>query len=440
MSGKTAILASSAVRETSVVGFQLDAVEGPGRGQHWESQNDHCTIGHHPSCDMVLDDATVSRFHCEITIGDKGTQVRDLGSSNGTVLDGVRIASAFLKRGSLLRLGRSALRFQYMDKRNPIALANRTEFGLLAGRSVVMRAMFALLERAAITDITILLEGETGTGKSAAARSIHMESPRKDGPFVMLDCGAILANLLESELFGHERGSFTGADSARVGAFEEASGGTVFLDEIGEIPISLQSKLLSVLENREVRRLGSNQQIPVNVRVIAATNRDLRAEVNAGRFREDLYYRLAVVTIKVPPLRQRLEDLPILVETLLSRMGTPDERIASIATPDFMGSLRGAAWPGNLRELRNYLEQYLVFEDILPSSLIAATAQSDAPFSVDVSLPLSEARQQAMAEFERRYLTELLQAHSGKVSQAAAQAGVDRTYLYRLLRRHKLRN
>ena len=437
--GRTSLLGATDSEGESVRGFEVDVVEGLDSGKHWESLTERCTIGAHPSCDLVIEDPTVSRFHCEIVIGDRGAVVRDLGSSNGTVLDGVRVVEGYLKRGSLLRLGRSVVRFQYMGKRNRITLSNRNVFGLLVGHSVVMRAMFAVLERAAKTDITILLEGETGTGKSAAARSLHLESPRKDGPFVMLDCGSIPGNLLESELFGHVKGSFTGADADRVGAFEEASGGTIFLDEIGELPLELQTKLLSVLENRQIRRVGHNLHRNIDVRVIAATNRDLRAEVNAGRFREDLYYRIAVVQIKLPPLRQRLEDLPLLAEMLLARMGIAEERVREIMTPDFVRSLRSAAWPGNIRELRNYLEQYLVFDEVMITST-PATEDGDPRIRVDASIPFSEARQQVLNEFERLYATELLRLHEGKVSQAAAEAGIDRTYLYRLLRRHKLKS
>ena len=437
--GHTSLLGATDVDGDSVRGFELDVVEGPGSGKHWESLTERCTIGAHPSCDLVVQDSTVSRFHCEIVIGERGAALRDLGSSNGTVLDGVRVVEGFLKRGSLLRLGRSTVRFQYMGKRNRITLSDRNEFGLLVGHSVVMRATFAVLERAARPDITILLEGETGTGKSAAARSLHLESPRKQGPFVMIDCGSIPGNLLESELFGHVRGAFTGADVDRVGAFEEASTGTIFLDEIGELPLELQTKLLSVLENRQIRRVGSNTHRSIDVRVIAATNRDLRAEVNAGRFREDLYYRIAVVQIKLPPLRQRLEDLPILAEMLLARMGIPEERVREIMSSDFVRTLRSAAWPGNIRELRNYLEQYLVFDDVMITSADGID-DGDPRIRVDASIPFSEARQQVLTDFERLYASELLRLHDGKVSQAAAEAGIDRTYLYRLLRRHKIKS
>ncbi|WP_428261457.1 sigma 54-interacting transcriptional regulator [Haliangium sp.] len=437
--GDTSLIGPADLAGESVRGFELDVVEGAQSGLHWESQSNKCSIGAHPSCDLVLDDPTVSRFHCEIVMGEQGAKVLDLGSSNGTLLDGVRVVEAFLKLGSLLRLGRSVVRFQHLGKRNRVSLSERGEFGILVGRSVVMRATFAMLERAARTDITILLEGETGTGKSAAARSLHAESPRKDGPFVMVDCGAIPGTLLDSELFGHERGAFTGADSTRVGAFEEASGGTIFLDEIGELPLELQTKLLSVIENREIRRVGSNQHRRIDVRVIVATNRDLRAEVNAGRFREDLYYRVAVIKIELPPLRRRLEDLPLLAEMLLARMRVSDERIRDILGPEFVRTLRSAAWPGNIRELRNYLEQCLVFDDATLTSPILAD-EGDPRVPVDATVPFSEARQQVLNEFERLYVSELLRLHGGKVSQAAAEAGIDRTYLYRLLRRHEIKS
>ncbi|ACY19175.1 sigma 54-interacting transcriptional regulator [Haliangium ochraceum] len=438
--GRTSLIGAHEVEADSVRGFELDVVEGADSGNHWESLTERCTIGAHPSCDLVLEDPTVSRFHCEILIGDRGASVRDLGSSNGTIIDGVRVSEGFLKRGSLLRLGRTMMRFQYMGRRNRIALSDRQDFGILVGKAVVMRAMFAVLERAAKTDITILLEGETGTGKSAAARSLHMESPRKDGSFVMIDCGSIPGNLLESELFGHVKGAFTGADAERVGAFEEASGGTIFLDEIGELPLELQTKLLSVLENRHIRRVGANAQRPIDVRVIAATNRDLRAEVNAGRFREDLYYRIAVVQIKLPPLRQRLDDLPALAEMLLKRMGIDEQRTREIITPEFVANLRSAAWPGNIRELRNYLEQYLVFDDVMITNAGAAPLEGASSLDIDATIPFSEARQQMLNNFERLYVSELLRLHDGKVSQAAAEAGIDRTYLYRLLRRHKIKS
>jgi DNA-binding NtrC family response regulator len=280
----------------------------------------------------------------------------------------------------------------------------------------------------------VLLEGETGTGKSQAALSIHKKSARSEGLFVVVDCGAILANLLESELFGHEKGSFTGATDRRVGAFEEASGGTLFLDEIGEMPTDLQPKLLRALEAREVRRVGSNAYRPVDVRVIAATNRDLRADVNAGRFRADLYFRLAVVTIGMPPLRQRPEDIPALVEEILVSLRASKEASEPFRSPEFLAQLQSAAWPGNVRELRNYIERSLILRTFDP--VPEGGAPPEGGFVVDATAPYASERERAIADFERRYFEALLRLHGGKVAQAASAAGMDRAYLYRMLRRH----
>ena len=429
--------------ELSIRGYELDVVKGPDTGARWEPISDCSTIGTHRSCDFTLSDATVSRFHCEL-IGDRyRVRVRDLDSSNGTTVDGVAVRDAYLKHGSVIELGRTALRIRHLGQPTRLELSDSTAFGQLVGRSPAMRSTFALLERAAPSDTTILLEGETGTGKSAAARSIHLASPRKNKPFIMVDCSSLPDNLLESELFGHEKGSFTGAYSKRIGAFEEASSGTIFLDEIGEIPIGLQAKLLAAFENREIRPVGANRSKPVDIRIIAATNRDLRCEVNAKRFREDLYYRLAVVKIQVPPLRQRLDDLPLLMRDLLERLGVPDERIESIVTPKLVESLRSSAWPGNIRQLRNYLQQLLLFEDIAPLGFEPGVDRDQttgfaSKIGVDTSVSLSDARQRVLAQFERIYVSELLEAHNGKVSRAAATAHVNRTYFYRLMQRHQI--
>jgi two-component system response regulator GlrR len=423
----------------SVRGFSLEVVEGPDAGRTWEAAGSRATIGSHASCELVLGDPTVSRFHCEVSIEASGTRVRDLGSRNGTVLDGTRIVDGFLRGDSLLRLGRSAVRFRFLGRANRVPLSSRQKFGSLVGTSIPMRQAFALLERAAASDATVLLEGETGTGKSAAARAVHGESKRAAGPLVMIDCGAIPGTLLESELFGHERGAFTGATGARIGAFEEAHGGTLFLDEIGELPLALQPKLLGVLDARAVRRLGGTGPRPVDVRLIAATNRDLRAEVNAGRFREDLYFRLAVVKLTLPPLRQRPEDLAALAGQILAQLGADEERSAALLSEERLAQLRASAWPGNVRELRNYLEQCLVFDDVdaPPESETEQVAAPTSGLTVDATLPLAEARRRLLDDFERAYVAELLALHDGKVSSAAAAAGVDRTYFYKLLRRYR---
>ena len=265
----------------------------------------------------------------------------------------------------------------------------------------------------------------------AIAEALHAASPRAKGPFIVVDCGALTGSLLESELFGHEKGAFTGADTRRIGAFEEASGGTIFLDEVGELPLEMQPRLLRVLENRTIRRVGHNTQTPVDLRVVAATNRDLRGLVNDGHFRADLYYRLAVVRIHVPPLRDRLTDLPELAATLLKGFDASAAQLARLTSPELLDRLLSSAWPGNIRELRNFLERSMVLD---------ADAQLDAPLAEpDAFLPLPEARQRTLDAFERRYLVELLRRFHGKVAVAARAAGVGRVYLYRLLAKHGMK-
>ncbi len=415
--------------------FRLTVIEGPGQGITRESTGDRMTVGSHALNDLVIDDPTVSRFHCEIRVEDAGAVIGDLRSKNGTVVDGVEVREAILRSGCLLRLGRATVRFEYAPEHNRPEVSALTRFGPLAGKSPAMRHTIALLERAAASDATVLLEGETGTGKGKAAEALHASGARRDKALVVVDCGAIPANLLESELFGHEKGAFTGADARRVGAFEDASGGTLFLDEIGELPSDLQPKLLRALENREIRRIGSNKFIPVDLRVIAATNRDLRAEVNAGRFRSDLYFRLAVVKIPLPPLRQRPEDIPVIVEELLRQLEVPPRTAARLLTPSFLAELARMSWPGNARELRNHLERVLVFADDI--SLSRPTEAGVGPLAPVV--PFVDARKRAQDAWERQYLENLMRQFPGKVADAAKAAGVDRVYLYRLLRRQGMK-
>jgi two-component system response regulator GlrR len=280
----------------------------------------------------------------------------------------------------------------------------------------------------------VLLEGETGTGKGKAAEAIHAESARAKKPFVIIDCSAIHANLLESELFGHELGAFTGAKARRIGVFEEAHEGTVFLDEIGELPADLQPKLLRVIENREIRRVGANKVIPVDVRVIAATNCDLRAEVNAGRFRSDLYFRLAVLKVVLPPLRMHVEDIPALVEAFLDYLEADEQARARCVAPEFLAPLEHNRWPGNARELRNHIERCVIMQESPP--------WDDVDQMPDVShgiVPFTDAKRRAQASFEKNYLETLMQHFDGKVAQAAKAAGVDRVYLYRLLRKYGMK-
>jgi DNA-binding NtrC family response regulator len=428
--GGASLLAQSAVRR-----FRIAVVDGPAKGASHQCITDRCTIGSGEGNDLVVDDPTVSRFHCEVVLDAGNVRLHDLGSHNGTVIDGVRVVDGFLRSGSVVHLGQTVARFEFSDAFNRPPISAETRFGALTGASTAMRQVFAVLARAAPRDVTVLLEGETGTGKSKAARSIHEASPRSAAPFVVVDCGAVHANLLESELFGHERGAFTGAVDRRIGAFEAARGGTIFLDEIAELPLDLQPKLLRVLEEREIRRVGAGAVLPIDARVVAATNRDLRAEVNAGRFRSDLYFRLAVVRVSLPPLRQRPEDIPAVLEELLEALGAGPEEAEELRTPAVLARLQRAAWPGNVRQLRNWVEQFLVLRDVPPPSTMAPWQGS---LPIDPGVPYAAARERLLAEFERQYLDALLRAHGGKVSRAAAAAGLDRRYVYRLLHRHGL--
>jgi transcriptional regulator with PAS, ATPase and Fis domain len=337
-----------------------------------------------------------------------------------------------------------------------------TRFGKLVGDSAAMQALYSVLRRAAATDSTVLIEGETGTGKEVTAQSIHDASDRRDGPFIVVDCGAIPGQLLESELFGYQRGAFTGAVNSRAGAFEAANGGSIFLDEVAELDLDLQPKLLRVLESRTIKRVGTNHYVPIDVRVLAATNRNMQEEVKAKRFRSDLFYRLAVVHVQLPTLRERVEDIPLLVRSILAQLGvigSPLEEVLS--EPDFEQFLAQCNWPGNVRQLRNYLEQRLA----LGSSIPPPAPGSMPPPPIRVSkvpalpvprlavptatvlpspetfhdLPLKAAREQWNRVMEVSYLEHLLARHAGNITAAAKTAGVNRVHLYRLLWKHGLR-
>jgi transcriptional regulator with GAF, ATPase, and Fis domain len=319
--------------------------------------------------------------------------------------------------------------------------SEKTAFGPAIGQSLAVRTIFGVLERIAPTDATVLLEGETGTGKDVLARAIWSGSNRGNKPFLVVDCGAVTYSLIESELFGHERGAFTGAVSTRQGAFELADGGTVFLDEIGELPLDVQPKLLRVLETREFRRVGGNKTLSTNVRVIAATKRDLQREVGAGKFREDLYFRLAVVPVTVPPLRARRDDIPMLVEHMMKAAGGAGLSVP----PETMQSLAAHEWPGNIRELRNVLERSIYMAQATGSTEIGvvtlptAHATSDAAFHFEPEKSYRETRAKYDGEFEKRYVKWLLGRHNGNISAAAREAKMDRKHLHDMAKKHGLR-
>jgi DNA-binding NtrC family response regulator len=416
--------------------FHVTVIAGPARGKVWADVAQRCAIGSHPSNDLQIEDETVSRFHCELAIVNDAVRVRDLGSRNGTLLGDAALVEALLVSGNTLALGGTRLRIDIDPGTVTLEGFEQPQFGEIVGDSSIMAEVFSQLDKIARSDATVLIYGETGTGKEGTAQAIHDASARASGPFVVVDCSAIPANLLEAELFGHEAGAFTGAVSRRIGAFEQASGGTLFLDEIGELPIELQPKLLRALESRAIRRVGAAAVVDCDLRFIAATNRDLRAEVNRGTFRADLYYRLAVVRLALPPLRERREDIPLLVRTLLARLDASPAIIAQLTEPAYLEALAAAAWPGNVRELRNHLAQCAVFGVSLPPHVLAPARPGG---EIDASQSYELARRQALDAFERTYLMRLLERSHGNVAAAARSAGVNRGYLYRMLGRHGLR-
>jgi transcriptional regulator with PAS, ATPase and Fis domain len=431
--GATRVVTRGRTTELLRSRLRLTVLEGPAKGASTEFAQDVIRVGSHFANDLVLADDSVSAHHAELAFTPAGLRVRDLGSTNGVVASGARLIEGFVEPGTTLTMGESRLRVEIAgEDRVPISRA--MTFGRMLGESTAMRAVFAVLEKVAGTDKTFLIEGETGTGKDVCANAVHDESPRSKGPFVVFDCGAQAPTLIESELFGHARGAFTGATEARPGAFERASGGTLFLDEIGELALELQPKLLRVLEERAVRRLGDGRRTCVDVRLIAATNRRLRAEVEAGRFRRDLYFRLNVIRVVLPPLRQRPEDLPLLCRAILDEEPGPERTLS----PSTLAMLAGYAWPGNVRELRNVLSRAAVFSaDAIEPWHLPEFEGFEAPPAdggeIDARLPYHAAKERCLERFERGYFAALLERTGGNVSKAAEQAGIPRQTVHRIL-------
>ena len=435
---------------------EIFVVDGPDRGSRLALNPLTVRVGTGESCHLRLSDPTVSRLHFQLSPRGDGLRLTDVGSTNGTLVEGVRVRDADLLSGATVRIGATVLRIESGREPLCVEVSRNERFGSLLGAGVEMRRLYTVLERAAPTQATVLIQGETGTGKELVARELHQHSRRSSGPFVAVDCGAIAPNVIESELFGHTRGAFSGAVSDRRGLVEEAHGGTLFLDEVGELPLNLQAKLLRVLETREVRRVGANSARAVDIRLVAATNRMLAQSVNEGSFREDLYYRLAVVEVQLPPLRFRREDLPLLAEHFYRRLSDGNHPIPS----ELVAALMTRSWPGNVRELRNFIERCVTLglttsapassrdrlssREGAPASSSEGAAQPgerlDATLPLNLNLPLKEARDEAMERLEHLYSQSVLRRAEGNVTRAAELAGVSRRFMQRLIARLGLRD
>jgi two-component system nitrogen regulation response regulator GlnG len=418
-------------------------VKGPDRGESFAVGTQPVTFGSGSGCDVMLSDPTVSRRHLVAKLGDGGVAVRDLGSTNGSYVQGARFKELVLGFGAEIHIGHSILKYVPEEEAVDLPPAEAAAFGKLLGWDPEIRKLFRLLEDVAPSEATILIEGETGTGKELLAEEIHAHSRRRGGPFVVFDCGAVPRELIESALFGHMRGSFTGAVADRRGAFSEADGGTLFLDEVGELAPEMQPALLRAIDRRMIRPLGAPAYQKLDVRIIAATNRALRAEVAERRFREDLYYRLAVIKIAVPALRKRPDDIPLLAEHFTREFGS--QRNVRF-TPSQLERLKQHNWPGNVRELKNVVERAclishtgpLDIDELLEIDTPTGELATD-PANLPLDLPYKAAKARILEGFEREYFKALVQRHGGNVSAAARAAQLDRKHLRDLLRKLGLR-
>ncbi len=431
--------------EVGAAGLRVVVAEGPNRGAALAITRARHTVGRHPTNDLVIEDPAVSLVHVELLRASGNLlRARDAISTNGTWLGSNQIVEALLAPGTSIKIGSSVLRLEIQPVGAQASLSPKGAFEGLVGESVEMRELFAVLERVAPKNLSVLIEGETGTGKEEVARALHARSTRKAAPLVVLDAASIPPTLAESTMFGHERGAFTGAEARHLGAFERANNGTIFIDEVGELPLELQPKLLRVLERREVVRVGGREPLAINVRVIAATRRDLRLEVESGRFRDDLYYRIAQVRLVVPPLRSRCEDIALLARTFLDHIMEVDNSRVTI-DEQALREIMGRPWPGNVRELKNVVQRAAALCDdgrITTADLGGGgfgfggkPTETDA---VDLTGVFAQAKSRAVDRFEVAYLEALMHRCRGNLSRASRESGVARNHLRDLLRKHGL--
>jgi DNA-binding NtrC family response regulator len=417
--------------------FVVHVVTGPDEGKTFKldlSRGGRVLLGQSPACTLRLSDPTVSRRHAAFELVGGTLRLSDLVSTNGTFVNGVRVFEVALTGGEAIQMGSTLLRLDPGEVATEPA-SEQSRFGRFVGASPEIRRLYPVMQRIAMSDVPVVIEGETGTGKEVLAESLHELGPRASGPFVVFDCTTVAANLMEATLFGHERGAFTGAMTSNPGLFEQADGGSLFIDEIGDLEVTLQAKLLRAIERAEVRRIGGRQWVHVNVRVIAATRRDLDREVQAGRFRDDLFFRLAVARIELPPLRRRRKDISLLAAYFWQQLGGQP----SALTGDLMNRLEDYDWPGNVRELRNAIARKIALGELTkPAPRAPSTAASD-PIQeiIDLDLPFPIARDKILAVFEQRYVGCVLARHGGNVTQAAHASGVGRRYFQTIRGRHK---
>ena len=422
--------------------LRVEVTAGPDKGRQLSVDEDRMAVGTAENNELVLSDDTVSRYHLDLIRVPEGVAVEDHGSTNGTYVGPVRIERAVIAPGTHILVGRTHLRISDGRLRVPEPLPALQELHGLIGETSEMRRLMARIERVGSTEASVLLLGETGTGKEVIARAIHLCSERAQSAFEIVDCGALMPTLVASELFGHEKGAFTGANHQHIGAFERAAGGTIFLDEIGELPANLQIQLLGVLERRAFKRVGGSHYIPTDVRVVAATHQDLRRWVNTGEFRQDLYYRLAVARLEVPALRERVEDVPILVEHFLRKLGVQGN-LAEFFPSFAIDVMKRYHWPGNVRELRNYVEAAVAFGEPPPvdaaAPLEAEPSMQGDPYEKVYEMTYARARDEILADFQRAYFRALLARSKNNVSQAARFAEMNRPHLVTLLQKLGLR-